>query len=145
MNGKIIYEVHKCIPPVAERHLDVGSVWQCECNQRWELVYDLYSYHTATTPVTKWVILKFLDWNEEENRPLTKTERAWRDTMPKDWREKVKDMPYQDFCPTCEEKGAFGQIWYPDVEGFRQDCVKCRVVHTPSIWERFIAFIKGEK
>lgn len=37
MSGKLISIVHKCVPPNIEPNFGLGTIWECECGQRWEL------------------------------------------------------------------------------------------------------------
>ena len=37
MNGKFINVVHKCVPPKIKKSHGIGTVWQCDCGQKFEL------------------------------------------------------------------------------------------------------------
>jgi hypothetical protein len=71
--GKMIVEVHSCEPEQPRTDLSgEGSVWECDCGKRLELVRVVAS----ATGLLAWAELAPAFWNEEEQRVLTQRERT---------------------------------------------------------------------
>ena len=68
MSG-LIYEVHKCNTPASTSRIGHGSVWECDCGNKFELVISYDGYRSG------WVYLPSKHWNEQEQRPLKQWER----------------------------------------------------------------------
>jgi hypothetical protein len=76
--SEMVYVVHSCILPESDG-LGEGSVWRCDCQKMYELVYypSVIYYHSASIPASiGWAELAPRWWNEETQTPTPRLQRT---------------------------------------------------------------------
>jgi hypothetical protein len=49
MTGRIVYEVHRCVPPRILKRYGKGTRWLCECGKDWSIIFSWGNREWTTT------------------------------------------------------------------------------------------------
>jgi len=82
MNGKIIYTVHKCVPPKIKPQWGKGTLWECECMLQWQLIDMFDKLEWQTSP---YVLLLNLRRSGSSNRKIYKQYPWLKDVQRTVW------------------------------------------------------------